>query len=373
MKYLLITLEYPPFKGGVSHYYQNLYQNWPDKNLKVLTSVKGAREEGIVNKPLISKLIYPHWLPSIFLLAKTIKRFKINYILVGQILPLGIPALLLSRVFKFKYALILHGMDLTLALKRGRKRWISRQIIKKADKIICGNSYVKEILLKEGGKNLEGKIKIINPAINPRTPEINEEEKKNIKEKYNLGEEVVLFSLGRLVKRKGFDKVLEALPGIMAKEGLKYFLAGVGPDKKRLEKIRENLPPEVKKNVFFLENINEEKKWALLSLSDIFIMPARQIEEDFEGFGIVFLEANLLKKAVIGGRSGGVEDAIINGKTGILINGNNKKEIEESVLKLIKDKSLRKKMGEQGRQRVLQNFTWPQKAQEMYNFLNSKL
>ncbi|SRR6056297_273274 len=370
MKYLLTTLEYPPFKGGVSHYYKNLIENWPEKNIRVLTSVKEARGGKVIKKSLTSKIIYPHWLPALFYLARALKKFKINYVLVGQILPLGIPALWLSRIFKFKYALILHGMDLTLAFKKRKKKWISKKIIKRADKIICGNSYVKEILLKQMGEDIKTKIKIINPALNREIPEIDPQLKKKIEQKYDLKGEAVILSLGRLVRRKGFDKVLESLPEISQKKDVKYFLAGIGPDKERLEKIKKNLPPEVKKNVFLPGNISEEGKWALLSLSDVFVMPARQIGEDFEGFGIVFLEANLLKKAVIGGRSGGIKDAIIHGETGLLVNGENKQEIKGAIIKLLENEALRKKMGEQGRTRVLKKFNWPAKAREIYNFLN---
>src|SRR6056297_1585055 len=102
MKYLLTTLEYPPFKGGVSHYYKNLIENWPEKNIRVLTSVKEARGGKVIKKSVTSIIDYTHGLSALSLEARTVEEFKNGNVVVGQIRPLDKSALWLSRMCKFK-------------------------------------------------------------------------------------------------------------------------------------------------------------------------------------------------------------------------------------------------------------------------------
>ena len=113
MKYLLFTLEYPPFKGGVGHYYKNLVENWPGKNIQVLAD-SGDSESGVITKKLTQKYIYPHWLPAIWHLGRAVKKHKVNYVLVGHVLPLGTVAWLLSFILRFCSSLL--GLPLWYAL-----------------------------------------------------------------------------------------------------------------------------------------------------------------------------------------------------------------------------------------------------------------
>ena len=86
------------------------------------------------------------------------------------------------------------------------------------------------------------------------------------------------------------------------------------------------------------------------ALCDIFIMPNREEGAgDVEGFGIVFLEAGWMGKPVIGGRSGGVPDAVKDGETGLLVDGRSVPEIEEAVARLLSDPALARSMGDKGR------------------------
>jgi len=113
-----------------------------------------------------------------------------------------------------------------------------------------------------------------------------------------------------------------------------------------------------KVKAIFLGKITDEEKWAWMDLCDIFIMPSRNIDDDFEGFGIVYLEANLSGKPVIAGDTGGVRDAVQNGVSGLLVDPENVDEIANAIIKLSKDKELIKKLGEQGRERAIREFNW---------------
>ncbi|MBU1062588.1 hypothetical protein KJ700_00245, partial [Patescibacteria group bacterium] len=84
MKTLLFTLEYPPWHGGIANYYGNLVKYWP----KLSEIFVLDKKSGLIN----------HWFFAFLKLWKTIKQKKINYILVGQILPLGTATYLISKI-----------------------------------------------------------------------------------------------------------------------------------------------------------------------------------------------------------------------------------------------------------------------------------
>ncbi len=377
MKTLLFTLEFPlpdqspgqAFYGGVANYYGNLVKYWPKSdNIFVLNNN---------DNKLIKRWLWPKWLPTIWHLWRGVKKEKINYILVGHILPLGTATWILSKFIGFRYGVILHGMDFTYASRIARKKWIIKKILKKADKIICVNSYLAGLVRDFLSREQAGKIIIVNPGIEVRSKKLSppwrdpteagevKSKKDLLKEKYNLKNKIVLFSIGRLVKRKGFDKVIAAMPKVLKQvQNLVYAIAGDGPDKNYLEKLAKD-----KKDIIFLGKITDEEKWVWLNLCDIFIMPSRQIKEDFEGFGIVYLEANLCSKPVIAGDSGGVRDAVKNGINGLLVNSENIEEITEAVIKLAKDKNLREKLGRQGKERVIKEFNWEKQTKKIISKL----
>ncbi len=371
-KILLFTLEYPPFKGGVANYYENVVKHWPNSD-----------EIFILNNN-DNKLIKPHWLFALFKLLREIKNIKIDHVLVGQILPLGTVTYILSKFIKLDYTIFIHGMSISYTFRKSRKKFIAKRILTGAKNIICESNYTAEIVKKFLGEEYADKVHVVNPGVDAsRNLEENSESEdvsdkvtssklrvtkpfqaqrmSELQEKYNLKNKIVLFSVGRLVKRKGFDKVIQAMKEATASvPNLYYFIAGDGPDKKYIYDQAEGVP-----NIVFLGKISDEDKWTWLNLCDIFITVSREIKGDFEGFGIVYLEANICKKPVIAGDSGGVRDAVKSAYSGILVDPENIERIADAIITLAKDEDLRKKLGEQGRQRALKEFRWEDKVREI--------
>ncbi|MFH1412835.1 MAG: glycosyltransferase family 4 protein [bacterium] len=357
MKLLLFTLEYFPFHGGIAHYYSNMVKNYPE-HITVLHN----NEKQLIKPGLIK------WLPAISKLWQTIKQEEINYVLVGHILPLGTATWILSYLLKFRYSVFLHGYDLSCALAHPRKAWLAKKILHKAHKIICANSYTGEKVKEIIDQKQLGKVKIVNPGIAGR-PIYNEQAISKLKDAYNL-HRIVLFSISRLIERKGFDKVIEAMPQIVAEvSNLVYYIAGTGPDEEYLKNKVKELPNEIQNKIKFLKSLNEADKWTWMNACDIFIMPARSIGNDIEGFGIVYLEAALAGKPVIAGKSGGVSDAVVDNLTGLMVNPEDINDIAKAVIKLSKYEGLRQRLGDQGRQRAVNEFSWKKQAQKIYNIL----
>ena len=360
MKTLLFTLEYPPAIGGVGNYYGNMVKHWPkgEDNILILDNNDG--------KLLDNRLPTLKWLPCFWYLWQTLRKEKdVKYIIVGQVLPLGTVTWFITRFIKIPYLVILHGTDISFGLRAGRKRWLTKLILRNADHIISCNQYVAK---KVDNYFKDSRNSLVNPGIDINSYKPNPSLEAKLKEKYQLDSKITLFSIGRFVERKGFDKVIKSLHQVLPEvPNLKYFIAGRGHKERRLKELVASLKLDEK--VIFLGKITDEEKWAWLSLADMFIMPSRVIEGDFEGFGIVYLEANLAGTPVIAGDSGGVRDAVEDGVNGLLVDPVDINSIAQGITRLAKDKNLRQKLGQQGRERAIEEFNWEKQARKIYKII----
>ena len=135
---------------------------------------------------------------------------------------------------------------------------------------------------------------------------------------------------------------------------IKYVCIGDGDEKNNLERLRKQL--NIEKQVIFLPRTEENLKIALIDQSDLFLMPSVIYKKSVEGFGISFIEAGSYGKASIGGRDGGQADAIDDGRTGYLCDGNDLSSIYETVLRFFK-KDEYKVLGKQAKE-FSKKFKW---------------
>jgi phosphatidylinositol alpha-1,6-mannosyltransferase len=174
----------------------------------------------------------------------------------------------------------------------------------------------------------------------------------------------VLLSVGRLQRRKGHDTTIQAV-ALLGRHfpHLQYLIAGDGQERNRLEDLAR--ASGIASRVAFLGEVPSEDLPGLYAACDIFVMPSRTDDHDVEGFGIVFLEAAAAGRPTIGGLSGGVPEAIADGETGLLVNGENPEALAEAIRTLAISPDLCARMGAAGRTRVLKSFTWERAAAEL--------
>jgi phosphatidyl-myo-inositol dimannoside synthase len=145
--------------------------------------------------------------------------------------------------------------------------------------------------------------------------------------------------------------------------GARYVIVGDGPHRASLEADVQTLG--LADVVHFAGASRSEDLPRWYAAADVFVMPNRPDGVDFEGFGMVFLEAAAAGKPSIGGCSGGVPEAVNDGVTGQLVDGTDVLEIEKAMVALAESRELRARYGSSGRDRVLREFTWERAARQV--------
>ncbi len=209
--------------------------------------------------------------------------------------------------------------------------------LNKADFVIANSNFTKNLVIKMGFK--KNNVKIINPGCNYPI-KVNENSKQFAKSIY--GDSFPkLITISRLDGRKSHENILMTIKNLLPKfPKLKYVSIGDGDRKNNLVKLKDELG--LSNEVSFIYKSTEQEKLALLEYSDLFVMPSVVYKKSVEGFGITFIEAACYGKASIGGIFGGESDAIINGETGYLCDGNNLNDLYETLSKTLKDDHFKK-------------------------------
>ena len=386
----MVTLTFPPRFGGIEAYYHHLCNELPADKIVVLAPNTPGEDDfdrnqhyTIVRKPMINPVV-PRWPKGwfgIIKLASTIRWMNlirsidhavrlhhIELIQAGQVLPLGTLALWYFRKHKIPYIFYAHGMDITLPQRFIRKKTLLKNVIKNAHAIVANSEHTKRELVSMGATPEQ--VTVIYPCPNITATEPAQSVVDNISNNFHLAGKQLLLTVARLVERKGHDMVIKALPQIIKQvPNVSYVILGDGPYRKNLE----NLVAELKlgRYVQFVGARPQSEMSAWYELSDVFIMPARQLPNgDVEGFGIAYLEANLFAKPVIGGNSGGVPEAVADNISGLLVNPTDVDDIAKAAIKLLTDTSLAQRLGIQGMDRVHKDFSWGKQAQELKKVLS---
>jgi phosphatidylinositol alpha-1,6-mannosyltransferase len=375
-KTLLITMDFPPMRGGIATYWGNLSRHLPYDDLVVLAPEcddslgYDIQQNFLVHrKNLVSKFFWcwPKWLPFLYRTFRVVKRDKIKRIIVAQVLPGGTIAYILKKHYGIPYVLSFHGLDLAKALHQKRKKWLLKKIISNADKIIVNSQYTKKQL--QDLNIFQKEIAIVSPCPNNIVQKIDVDEKNKIVSRFSLENKKIILTVARLVERKGHDRVLNALPEIIKQiSNVYYLIVGNGENKSYLQRVIKE--KKLEDYVKIIDDVTDEELPLFYSLADVFVMPCRELPNgDVEGFGIVFLEANCFLKPVIAGCSGGAPEAVENKVTGLVIDPEKQSELVEAILYLLKNPLQANQYGRAGKERVVNCFNWENQAIKLKNIL----
>lgn len=321
----------------------------------VLTEAKEKSGHRLEKAVLRRSLLLRHF-PNLFINAlrirKYLKKCDIVHALDGY--PYGVIAALANVGLGKK--LIINGIGTfsVLPLEKPIKKTLLKWAYRKADKVLCISRFTKEQILKR--IKLDNTI-IINHGVNY--------EKFAEQRGYQRGttrKEKIVLSVGVLKPRKGYHISIPAIAEAKKRyKDIKYYIVGGKPVKIYLDLVKKY---DLEENVEFFQFISDEDLIKLYYQADIFLLPSVTFNDnDFEGFGLVYLEAGACGKPVIGTHDCGAEDAIVDGVTGLLVPQNDIKKTAEAVLKLLDNPELAKKLGENGKKRA-QQMSWDNVAKK---------
>jgi phosphatidyl-myo-inositol dimannoside synthase len=265
------------------------------------------------------------------------------------------------------YYLLAHGAELVIPLYGSLPAWRARDFQRAAG--VIANSSATAAMAAER-LPLATVPAVVNPSVGPRPP--NERVARAaaaLRQQVAPAGGPAMLSVGRLVPRKGFDLVLRSLAALSRDyPTLSYVMAGDGPERGRLEALARDLG--LAGRVHFLGRVDDETKWAAYDACDLFVMPNRLLGgADWEGFGIVFLEAALSARPSIAGRTGGAADAVSDEETGLLVDPEAPGALTGALRRLLSDDALRGRLGRAGEAVARTRFTGEAMVDRMWSEL----
>ena len=368
-KVLLVTNDLGPRAGGIETFVLGLIEGLPKDSLIIYTSSqKGDKafdaqlleKFGAVVIRDRAKMLLPT--PRITRKAvKILKQQQIKNVWFGAAAPLALMAGKLRSAGASNIVALTHGHEVWWA-----KIPILKSLLKKIIKDVDHLGYLGDFTKGEIAKisNQPQKFLQIAPGIDtehfaPKSA------RGDLIEKYRLDGRRVIVSVGRLVHRKGQDELVKAMPKILEQfpDAILLFV-GEGPIKQMLFNSAKQLG--VLPKVVFAGRVSHHDLPDYICLGEIFAMPVRSRFSglEVEGLGIVYLEASACGLPVIVGNSGGAVDAVLDKKTGLLVDGTKSDQIADAICELLANPERGKQMGAAGRDWVIKNWqlnSWSEK------------
>lgn len=375
---LFVTNDFGPRAGGIETFIIGLIERLPKGSVTVYTSSQGdtrtydeywLAEFGVIVIRDKSKILLPT--PRVTrALQKLTKNGNFEVACFGAALPLGVLGATLRR----------NGVRRVVSLTHGHEVWWARVFpftlaVRKVGSSLDAMSYLGEFTRRSISLSLSEsarrRLVRIAPGIDSQhfLPAPDAAELKN---QLGLANKRVIVCVGRLVHRKGQDRLIESLPAIKSEiPDVHLLLIGEGPYRKELEKLVTK--HHVESSVTFIGRLPYADLPRYICVGEIFAMPSRSrfFGLEVEGLGIVYLEASSCALPVVAGNSGGAPDAVMVGETGVVVDGNSVSAISEKIIDLLNDPVAAKQMGERGRTWVIDKWSWEHWSNEFSKFLYS--
>jgi phosphatidylinositol alpha-1,6-mannosyltransferase len=379
VKVLIATPDFPLWDGGVAtvayEVANGLYKLRHEVNVLAPEQNKADTkfDSTLPYQVFRIKNIKDHYLKmyyNIYKMNQLVKMHKYDLIMAQSWYPSGIAASRIVKKNKIDMTVTVHGNEI-LNPRFYKLFWQNKMytVFDNSKMIFCVSNFTANKLMDrlENPGRIEKKIKVIFNGVDynffKASPPDNE-----LLEKYNLKGAKIILTLARLVERKGHDMVIRAIPLIKDKiPQVKYIICGKGPYERKLKELTEELG--LVNDVIFTGFIPDKLRSMYYNVCDLYIMPSREMPEkgDMEGFGITYLEANACEKPVIGSNAGGVSEAVKDRESGFIVDPTDYSKIAEACIKLLSDPALAKKIGQQGRERVIKEFNWDNICQQIEN------
>ncbi len=364
-KILCITNDFGPRAGGIETFVIGLIERLPHNSVIVYTSrqdgsepfdKKWRAEFGVEVIRDRSKILLPTFRVSQNVRALARKR-GITTVFFGAAAPLGLLTHGLRRSGVQRIVALTHGHEVWWA-KVWPFSWAMRRSGNGVDNLTYLGNFTRTEISRALSRRAADSMRKFAPGIDtdhcaPRA------DSHALRTELGLADKKVIVSVGRLVHRKGQDTLIESMPKILEQIPDAHLLfIGEGPYKEYLVKRASEL--EVDHAITFIGRIQYFELPRYICVGDIFAMPSRSrlAGLEVEGLGIVYLEASACGLAVIGGKSGGAPDAVLEGETGFAVDGTSADSVAQATITLLDNPERARQMGARGRQWIIDEWRW---------------
>jgi len=289
------------------------------------------------------------------------KRWRPGFTWCAELKPAGYPARWLAARRGIPYGVIVYGTELLLIqekIARSRfKRGTAESIIGNAAVIVAISNWTANLALDVvTALDVVVPVETVPLGTTPShfRPGV---DTSAVRTKYGLHGGPWLLTVARLERHKGIDTVMRALAAVRAAHPTaRYAVVGTGERLPLFEQLQRELG--LGDAVRFLGPVHDDELPALYNAADLYVGASRRVEGLAEGFGISLVEASACGLAVVGGRSGGVPDAVGDGETGILVDPDDPAAVAAGINGLLADPERRKRLGAAGRKAVESYYNW---------------
>ncbi len=352
---VIVTFDFPPAYGGIQRYSARLAESLSELGHAVAVVAPAQRGAAAFDKAINARVLRfggrGRALQMLAALAQTLRarrRVGDRVTIAMSWFPAGLTAALLPRTMRGNLTILAHGSELAARPRSLRSR-LMPAVFNRADHVVANSRYTAQRLRDLG---IRRPVAVVPCGVDVA----------DIAPARSSVPTIVF--VGRLVPRKGCDRLIRCVARIRNDvSNVRLEIVGDGPDKARLQQLATE--SGVTENVEFLGTVSDTERDAAYARAWCFAMPARDERGDVEGFGIVYLEAAMAGLPVVGGKGSGAEDAIVDGVTGFVVDGNDEAAIADAVIALLSDPVRANAMGAAGRSRARSQYTWRHNAVSM--------
>ncbi len=359
--YLIVTRSFPPELGGMQNLMWGLSREL-SKNFMIkvfadhIEDHKDFDEQASFSIERVGGIKLLRKYRKAQLINEYIKENKIDGVIADHW-----KSLELIKTSKKKYCLI-HSKEINHPKGSSQnKRVVS--VLNNVEKVIANSQFTKNLAIELGVN--ENKVIVINPGVDP-AEELNKKTLDKVESILKV-KNPRLITVSRFDKRKNHEKIVMALRNLkQIYPDIVYICVGYGEEEENIKKLVKEL--ELEAQVMFFKDISSDLKNALVSKSNIFVMPSIIHKKSVEGFGIAYVEAAQYGIPSIGGKDGGAADAIDHEKTGLICDGNSLDDIYSSINSMLENKKYLE-LGKNAKEFV-NKFQWSKIIEEYKKILN---
>ncbi|WP_406302558.1 glycosyltransferase family 4 protein [Streptomyces sp. NBC_00885] len=368
---LVITNDFPPRQGGIETFVHAMATRVPDDNVVVYTSHEpgDTAYDRSLPFPVVrdtSRMLLPTG--RVTKRAVEIARAHgCDRVWFGAAAPLALMAPSLRDSGVRRIVATTHGHEIWWAKIPGARRMM-RRIGDGVDVVTYLGNYTLTRIAPALGPRAE--LSRLVPAVDAEMYRPDAAAGAALRAELGLEGKRVILSVARLVPRKGQDRLIEAMPLIRRQvPDAVLLVVGQGPDEERLRGLAERHGADA---VWFVGGKRHTETPAFYAAADVFAMPCRTRKGglEAEGLGIVFLEAAASGLPIVVGDSGGAPDAVLDGRTGRVVDGTDPKAVAATLTQLLLDPGRAAQMGAAGRRWAQESWSWDESARHLMQLLN---